>query len=65
MTPPRTCPFCGKMDLLRMEFPSLDDSGEMQSYVHCNNCGASGPQHREDGVQGWEAWNDRAGERLQ
>lgn len=64
-TSPPACPFCDKMDLHRIEFPCPDGSGEMHSYVHCNTCGATGPQYREDGVQGWEAWADRAGVRLQ
>jgi len=61
----KPCPFCGELDLHRIEFtPEIADEIP-PSYVHCNNCGASGPQHREDDLQGWEAWNTRAGERLQ
>ncbi len=63
------CPYCGSLDLHRIELPDnvqVESDGvftttEPVDYVHCNTCGASGPQYHPDDLHGWEAWNTRAG----
>lgn len=50
----KPCPFCGSdVDIACVEMMSSRDAGPV--YVHCDGCGADGPQHdwADDATRDW------------
>ena len=50
------CPFCGGVKLTRIESKKPTPEGKIVTWVHCDRCGATGPNTSDPNV----GWNTRS-----